>query len=82
MIPIETLRGEKVAVFGLGGSGLSTLNALIEGGAEVTAWDDKESARDHASAGGYLVADLDEADWSEFKLFFALMRPTRPLMQQ
>ena len=46
MTPVETLRGQSVAVFGLGGSGLSTVRALVEGGAEVAVWDDRrESAR-------------------------------------
>ena len=67
MTPIETFGGERVAVFGLGGSGLSTLRALIEGGAEVAAWDDSEAARARASAYGYLVTDLAEADWRAFK---------------
>ncbi len=77
MIPIETLRGEKVAVFGLGGSGLSTLHALLEGGAEVAAWDDNEQARARASAEGYLVVDLAKADWSAFKLL--VLAPGVPL---
>ncbi len=66
MTPIETLSGERVAVFGLGGSGLSTLRALIEGGAEVAAWDDSAAARARASADGYLIMDLAEADWRSF----------------
>ena len=77
MIPVETLAGEKVAVFGLGGSGLSTLRALTEGGAEVTAWDDSEKARDRASAGGYVLLDLTEADWSAFKAL--VLSPGVPL---
>ena len=40
MTPVEVFRGRKVALFGLGGSGLSTLRALRAGGAEVAAWDD------------------------------------------
>jgi UDP-N-acetylmuramoylalanine--D-glutamate ligase len=77
MIPIETLSGEKVAVFGLGGSGLSTLLALTEGGAEVTAWDDSEPARDRASADGYVVLDLADIDWSAFKAL--VLSPGVPL---
>ena len=33
MTPVETLRGRSVALFGLGGSGLATLRALVAGGA-------------------------------------------------
>ncbi len=77
MTPIETLSGERVAVFGLGGSGLSTLHALVEGGAEVAAWDDSEAARARASAYGYLVTDLAEADWRAFKAL--VLAPGVPL---
>ncbi len=77
MTPVETLRGAKVAVFGLGGSGLSTLRALTEGGAEVFAWDDSERARARASADGFIVVDLAEADWGAFKLL--VLSPGVPL---
>ncbi len=77
MTPVETLRDQKVAVFGLGGSGLSTLYALTEGGAEVAAWDDSEAARARASADGFLVVDLAEADWSAFKAL--VLAPGVPL---
>ena len=40
MIPITSMKGKRVAVFGLGGSGLVTAEALVAGGAEVIAWDD------------------------------------------
>ncbi|MGB6343696.1 MAG: UDP-N-acetylmuramoyl-L-alanine--D-glutamate ligase, partial [Xanthobacteraceae bacterium] len=40
MIPVTTFAGQKVAVFGLGGSGLASAHALIAGGAEVVACDD------------------------------------------
>ena len=31
MTPVETMRGKSVALFGLGGSGLSTARALVDG---------------------------------------------------
>ena len=37
MIPTHSFRGRRVAVFGLGGSGMATALSLIEGGAEVLA---------------------------------------------
>ena len=40
MIPITSFSGRKVAVFGLGGSGLASCDALRAGGAEVTACDE------------------------------------------
>ncbi len=66
MTPVETFRGRKVALFGLGGSGLSTLRALAAGGAEVAAWDDDEKARARAAAAGFAPVDLTAADWRGF----------------
>ncbi len=77
MTPVETMRGEKVAVFGLGGSGLSVLRALTEGGAEVSAWDDGEAARARASAAGFALIDLAAADWRRFKCL--VLSPGVPL---
>ncbi len=37
MIAVTTFAGRKVALFGLGGSGLATALALIAGGADVFA---------------------------------------------
>jgi UDP-N-acetylmuramoylalanine--D-glutamate ligase len=66
MIAARCFSGRKVALFGLGGSGLSTAHALGLGGAEVAAWDDNASARERASAAGVSVVDLSAADWREF----------------
>lgn len=64
MIPVSIFKGRKVALFGLGGSGLATARALVAGGAEVVAYDDKEVSRDKAAAEGIVVADLRGLDWS------------------
>src|SRR6266852_5934997 len=40
VIPITTFAGKKVAVFGLGGSGMVAASALSAGGADVVGWDD------------------------------------------
>ena len=40
MIPITAYAGQKVAIFGLGGSGLASASALLAGGADVIGWDD------------------------------------------
>ncbi|HZZ62736.1 MAG TPA: UDP-N-acetylmuramoyl-L-alanine--D-glutamate ligase [Roseiarcus sp.] len=77
MTPVETLRGQRVAVFGLGGSGLSTIRALAEGGAEAVAWDDGAKARERAAAAGFRLVDLAEADWRSFKLL--VLSPGAPL---
>ena len=40
MTPASCFAGRKVALFGLGGSGLAALRALRSGGADVLAWDE------------------------------------------
>jgi UDP-N-acetylmuramoylalanine--D-glutamate ligase len=77
MTPVETLRGKRVALFGLGGSGLSTLRALVSGGAEVTAWDDDAKARERAAAEGFAPVDLAAVDWRSFAAF--VLAPGVPL---
>ncbi|HVB88565.1 MAG TPA: UDP-N-acetylmuramoyl-L-alanine--D-glutamate ligase [Beijerinckiaceae bacterium] len=64
MIPITTMAGRRVALFGLGGSGLSTARALIAGGAMVAAWDDNERARAAAAEQGVPLENLAQMDWS------------------
>ena len=66
MIPVTTFAGEKVAVFGLGGSGLASAKALIAGGADVLAYDDDAQSVATAKAAGIAIADLHRVDWSNF----------------
>ena len=65
MIPITVFAGRKVAVFGLGKSGLLSAGALLKGGAEVVVYDDSEKMRADASAAGLTVHNLHEIDWSD-----------------
>ena len=58
MIPVKGYKGAKVAVLGLGRSGLATAAALQAGGAEPLLWDDSPEARAKAEAEGYVLADL------------------------
>jgi UDP-N-acetylmuramoylalanine--D-glutamate ligase len=64
MTPVATFSGKRVALFGLGGSGLLTAQALIAGGANVIAWDDSEAQRDKAAKAGVSLADLRALDWA------------------
>src|SRR5579871_4244205 len=64
VIPATAFAGKKVAVFGLGGSGLVAASALLAGGAHVTGWDDSQDRVAQASSAGIPVADLRELDWS------------------
>jgi len=58
MIPVKGYSGQKVAVLGLGRSGLATAAALRAGGAEALLWDDSPEARAKAEAEGFTCTDL------------------------
>jgi UDP-N-acetylmuramoylalanine--D-glutamate ligase len=77
MIPAETFSGKKVALFGLGGSGIATARALRSGGAVVTAWDDNPESVARARAADIPVADLRQEDWTGFASF--VLSPGVPL---
>lgn len=61
MIPVKGHEGQKVAVLGLGRSGLATARALQAGGAEPLLWDDSPEARQKAEAEGFTCTDLTRA---------------------
>lgn len=63
MIIADIFCGKKVAVFGLGGSGIVTAQSLKQGGAEVIAFDDNAQAREQAREKGIFVADLHQISW-------------------
>ena len=77
MTPVTVFAGRRVALFGLGGSGLVTARALAAGGAQVAAWDDKAQSREKAQGEGIPVVDLAQADWSGFAAF--VLSPGVPL---
>ena len=62
MIDLGFLRGNTIAVLGLGKSGLATVRALVAGGADVVAWDDAAAPRRAAAELGARIERLDEAD--------------------
>jgi UDP-N-acetylmuramoylalanine--D-glutamate ligase len=66
VIPVTTFAGKKVAVFGLGGSGLASAKALVAGGADVLAYDDDAQSVAKATSAGIAIADLHGVDWSNF----------------
>ncbi|MCE7999387.1 MAG: UDP-N-acetylmuramoyl-L-alanine--D-glutamate ligase [Rhodobiaceae bacterium] len=57
MIAARAYKDRKVAVYGLGASGFAVSRALVEGGAEVTVWDDGEAQRAKAEAAGLSISD-------------------------
>jgi UDP-N-acetylmuramoylalanine--D-glutamate ligase len=64
MIPVTTFAGRRVAVFGLGSSGIATCRALLAGGAEIAAFDDDPRKVGEAAATGIPTADLHDVDWT------------------
>ena len=58
MIPVTGLKGARVAVLGLGRSGLSAARSLRAGGAHPVCWDDTPAARERARQDGFEVTDL------------------------
>ena len=61
MIPVRGYEGHRVAVLGLGRSGLAAARALAAGGAEPVVWDDSPEARAAAEAAGFVPEDLGRA---------------------
>ena len=77
MIPITTFARKKVALFGLGGSGLASASALLAGGADVVGWDDNADAVAKATSAGLPTADLRQLDWSRISAL--VLAPGVPL---
>jgi UDP-N-acetylmuramoylalanine--D-glutamate ligase len=62
MIPVVGYAGQRVAVLGLGRSGMTAAAALEAGGAEVLCWDDNADARTRAEEAGLQMQDLAKTD--------------------
>jgi len=58
MIPVRGVNGRRIAVLGLGRTGLSAARALIAGGADALCWDDGDAARESAEAEGLTLHNL------------------------
>jgi len=77
VIPVSTFAGRRVAVFGLGGSGLASCHALKAGGAEVVACDDDGGKLAAAAQAGFATAALRDVDWGH--LAALVLSPGVPL---
>ncbi len=77
MIPITVFAGQKVAIFGLGGSGLASASALLAGGADVIAWDDSADVAAKANHAGIPTGDLRDMDWTRISAL--VLAPGVPL---
>lgn len=77
MIAAHSMKDQTVALFGLGGSGVATAQAIIAGGAKVIAWDDNPESVTRAQNAGIETADLRKVDWKQFSSF--VLSPGVPL---
>ena len=68
MIDLSRFANHRIAVMGLARSGLASVSALLQAGAEVLAWDDNADRRAEAEKLGATVTDLAAADWSGIDL--------------
>lgn len=62
MIVVPGFEGQRVAILGLGRSGLSAARALRAGGASLLCWDDTDAARAQAEKEGFDVRRLDRSE--------------------
>src|SRR4029079_8448313 len=77
MMPITSFAGRKVALFGLGASGLASASALLAAGADVVAFDDSAETIEKARAAGIPITDLRRIDWS--RIAALVLAPGVPL---
>ena len=77
MIPVTTFAGRRVAIFGLGSSGLLAACSLKEGGADVVAFDDDDKKIADARTAGLKTQNLRDLDWSTVTAF--VLAPGVPL---
>lgn len=66
MIPVHGFEGRRVALLGLGASGVVTARALVAGGAVPVCFDDSPIAVAAAESEGLTTADLSKEDWTSF----------------
>lgn len=67
MIIVPGIEKKKIAVYGLGATGLATCEALSASGAEVYCWDDKEEARAKTANTRYAAEHPKSWPWEELR---------------
>jgi UDP-N-acetylmuramoylalanine--D-glutamate ligase len=77
LIPVTTFAGRRVAIFGLGSSGLLAARSLNAGGADVVAFDDDDKKIADARTAGLKTQNLRDLDWSTVTAF--VLTPGVPL---
>jgi len=65
MIALHHRKDQKIFVFGLGLSGVSSVNALLKGNAIVYAWDDSPETRDSSELNDKIIKDPRSIDFSD-----------------
>ena len=66
MLKLTAFKNKKLAVIGLGKSGIATCVSLKTGGAEVYAYDDNEQSREKARQSGVEIEKLESLDFDIF----------------
>src|SRR5690606_11702572 len=66
MIPARTCAGKRIALFGLGGSGMAAAQGLAAAGPHVVAFDDNPDKVAEAGQRGIATEDLRQSDWRGF----------------
>jgi UDP-N-acetylmuramoylalanine--D-glutamate ligase len=69
MIIASLYQNKKIAVLGLGKTGLAACASLKAGGATVLAWDDTPKERKAATAAGHTVTNFDDIEWDNIDGF-------------
>ncbi len=77
MIAADTAKDQKIALFGLGGSGLATARSLMAGGADLVCFDDNPASVEKAAGEGLPTGDLREVDFA--KIDALILAPGVPL---
>lgn len=77
MIAAQSMKDKTVALFGLGGSGIATAQAIAAGAAKVIAWDDNPDSVMRAQNAGIETVDLRHVNWKQFSTF--VLSPGVPL---
>jgi UDP-N-acetylmuramoylalanine--D-glutamate ligase len=77
MIVSHAFAKSDVAVFGLARSGVASVKSLVEGGARVFAWDDKEESRTEGKREGAVIVPFAQWPWPRLKAL--ILSPGVPL---
>lgn len=76
MIVPSEFKNQRVAVLGLGRSGLGVAHSLLKAGAQVYVWDDQEKVRSNAHDQGMSLLDPKDTEWST--LDYLILSPGIP----